>query len=78
MITEISIEDIKHYKVGDDNKTSLPNLSRVNIFVGPNNSGKSYFMRSLFGINRIKYRQGDNDVISNVNSQIHFIKRKNK
>lgn len=37
------------YQIDSENKTKvLKNLSKINIFVGANNSGKSRFLRSLF------------------------------
>ncbi|WP_204985391.1 hypothetical protein, partial [Escherichia coli] len=34
---------------------NLNNLSKINIFIGPNNSGKSRFLRDLFSIEEIRY-----------------------
>jgi len=44
--------------VGED-ETELKNLSRVNIFIGRNNSGKSRFIRLLFGLKGIEFKSTD-------------------
>ncbi|MBW1619178.1 hypothetical protein [Empedobacter falsenii] len=36
-------------------ENNLNNLSKINIFIGPNNSGKSRFLRDLFSIEEIRY-----------------------
>ncbi|MBI1183239.1 hypothetical protein GC194_03130, partial [bacterium] len=43
-------EVFKDYKVVDNGSDAnhLTGLSRINIFIGPNNSGKSRFLRNLF------------------------------
>ncbi|HEY1060085.1 MAG TPA: AAA family ATPase [Daejeonella sp.] len=38
---------IKDYYDGENPITSLKNISQINLFVGPNNSGKSRFLRNL-------------------------------
>ena len=59
---------IKHLKIEKDEYTidksenMLEDLSKINIFIGANNSGKSRFMRSLFFINnnsRLKFIPDD-------------------
>jgi AAA15 family ATPase/GTPase len=42
-------ESFKNYKVDND---ILDNLSKINIFVGENNSGKSRFLRNLQSIEK--------------------------
>lgn len=42
----------------------LTNLSRVNMFVGANNSGKSKLMRQLFSNDRLQYQSRGSDVES--------------
>ncbi|WP_312314969.1 ATP-dependent nuclease [Empedobacter brevis] len=49
---QLKTEVAKQYTTGEEDN-SLNNLSRVNIFIGPNNSGKSRFMRDLFIDNNI-------------------------
>lgn len=52
---KLSQETAKQYEVisGKKTKDLLDNLSRINIFIGSNNSGKSRLLRELFG--RIDY-----------------------
>jgi AAA15 family ATPase/GTPase len=76
MINEIYIgtEAFKGFKciksLKDD---ALQNLSRVNIFIGPNNSGKSRFLRALFYDNELGFSIEGID-ISNINNLIAQIK----
>lgn len=53
-----SIEDMKSYTVNEngESSTSLKGLSRLNFFIGPNNSGKSRFMRALVRAKKYRYR----------------------
>lgn len=51
---QLKTEVAKQYTTGEEDN-NLNNLSRINIFIGPNNSGKSRFMRDLFIENDIKY-----------------------
>lgn len=51
-------ESFQHYNVGDEER-DLKNLSKVNIFIGPNNSGKSRFLRGLFINDDIKFLSKD-------------------
>ncbi|MGG1520209.1 AAA family ATPase [Paenibacillus oryzisoli] len=39
-----------NYNIDDRRNKVLPNLSKINIFVGENNSGKSVFLRKLFSL----------------------------
>ena len=43
------------YSVAGPDPKKLPNLSKINIFVGPNNSGKSRFMRLLAGTESLAF-----------------------
>lgn len=49
MISELYIPSgyVEHYKLSNG-ASNLKNLNKVNIFIGPNNSGKSRLMRALF------------------------------
>lgn len=61
MITQIYIPDkLKENYAGIDQSDLLKGFGRVNIFVGPNNSGKIRFMRGLF-INDFKYQFSEAD-----------------
>jgi hypothetical protein len=51
--SEISYEDLaelSHYetRTGKDGRKTLPGLGQINLFIGPNNSGKSRFLRGLY------------------------------
>jgi hypothetical protein len=50
--------------VTGDKENSLDGLGVVNLFVGPNNSGKSRFLRSLFGTRDLHYITNRYDVSS--------------
>jgi AAA15 family ATPase/GTPase len=41
---------------GNNTSKTLPNLSKINIFVGANNSGKSRFLRQLAFTQKFKFR----------------------
>src|SRR5580658_6174495 len=61
MITQIYIPDkLKENYSAIQESDLLKGFGRVNIFVGPNNSGKSRFMRGLF-INEFKYQLAEAD-----------------
>ncbi len=51
---------LKHYslvhKQEDENKGYLDNLSKINIFIGENNSGKSRFLRDIFIKEKLLYK----------------------
>ena len=47
-IKHLKIEREEYKTVNSEHKHKLENLSKINIFIGANNSGKSRFMRSLF------------------------------
>ena len=48
-------EETKIYNVSNREK-ELTNLSKINIFIGPNNSGKSKFLRALFSNPKIEFK----------------------
>src|SRR5260221_11973490 len=58
-IRQIILDDkFKHFTIrlpSGETGQALPNLSKINIFVGPNNSGKSRFMRHLAAIEKIAF-----------------------
>lgn len=62
MITAIKIdeENFKAYSLvheqEEENKGYLDNLSKINIFIGENNSGKSRFMREIFIKEKLLYK----------------------
>lgn len=61
MITSILLDgdEFKHFKILDDNNQptkELQNLSRINVFIGPNNSGKSRFLREVFKVKILKIK----------------------
>ncbi|MDX2173647.1 MAG: ATP-binding protein [Bacteroidota bacterium] len=59
-IINLGVPEFNDYSFENDLKI-ISGLSRVNIFIGPNNSGKSRFLRHLFGIIEFQVIQtGDN------------------
>ncbi|AFM06277.1 hypothetical protein Fleli_3975 [Bernardetia litoralis DSM 6794] len=77
MITAIKIdeENFKAYSLvheqEEGNKGYLDNLSKINIFIGENNSGKSRFIREVFSIQNLliksKHSEEVNKIIKNYN-----------
>ena len=63
IIKHIKIENLSYKMDNNDFNDRLNDLSRVNIFVGANNSGKSRFMRSLFYNNKIPLKFFPNDTM---------------
>lgn len=63
IIKHIKIENLSYKMDNNDFNDRLNDLSRVNIFVGANNSGKSRFMRSLFYNNKIPLKFFPNDTL---------------
>lgn len=53
-------ELFENYKVLDSN--ILDNLSKINFFVGENNSGKSQFLRKLQSIEKYYFTPNDFDI----------------
>lgn len=51
---QLKTDITKQYQTEDEDN-NLNNLSKINIFIGPNNSGKSRFMRDLFITKEIVY-----------------------
>ncbi|MBY2445730.1 hypothetical protein KWX03_17860 [Clostridioides difficile] len=72
MITSIFLDtdNFNEYKLD-----RIDNLSKVNIFVGANNSGKSRFLRTIFNSNSFNYIS---DVVnlSYINNVIMDMKKK--
>ena len=67
MITSIKIAEsyLKDYSF--ENKKEISNLSKINIFIGPNNSGKSRFMRNLFSEDVFDFLVDDLELDSIIN-----------
>ncbi|HBG1591618.1 hypothetical protein KWV42_19335 [Clostridioides difficile] len=55
----------------------IDNLSKVNIFVGANNSGKSRFLRTIFNLNSFNYTS-DIVNLSYINNVIMDMKKSNE
>lgn len=65
---KMSDSELKNYKfLGSGDKKTLKNLSKINIFVGQNNSGKSRLLRGISKIEELEYipRDVDYDEITN-------------
>lgn len=52
IIKDLKVENEKYSIINSKNENWLNKLSKVNIFVGANNTGKSRFMRSLFYVDK--------------------------
>ncbi len=70
----LNTEEISNYKTSSSNE--ITNLSKINIFIGPNNSGKSRFLRGLFSNKNTKFKSNDinltiiNEAISELKNNI--------
>jgi AAA15 family ATPase/GTPase len=70
----LNSEEINHYKTSSDKE--ITNLSKINIFIGPNNSGKSRFLRGLFSNKNTEFKSNDinltiiNEAISELKNNI--------
>lgn len=73
LISEIELPD-KSYKYNADGKKSdrLKNLSKVNVFVGANNNGKSRLLRTLFS-NELNFKP-NNDHIDLINKVLQNLR----
>ncbi|MCS3801451.1 ATP-dependent endonuclease [Niastella sp. OAS944] len=72
MITDIYIpEEFKSQYYFPDQRDCISKLNRINIFIGPNNSGKSRFLRGLF-INNTDFKQSSID-FNQLNEDVHRI-----
>jgi len=80
MLNEISLspEIYQEYQI-DKDPPVLSNLNKINIFIGPNNSGKSRFMRKLFMDEKSAigiYRRDFKAVIEEIKNQTIAIRTK--
>src|ERR1700739_3028885 len=74
MITGIKISDAQFSDYSFiSNPGVLENLTKVNIFIGPNNSGKSRFMRNLFTTKSLEIHHKDYD-LKKINIEIQKLK----
>ncbi|MEO7216319.1 AAA family ATPase [Mucilaginibacter sp.] len=75
MISSIYLGEDKfeHYNTIEEDRT-LKNLSKVNIFIGSNNSGKSRCLRTVFSNELLKYTTDQID-LSKINSLIKNFKQ---
>lgn len=74
MITDIYIpEEFKSQYYFPDQRDSISKLNRINIFIGPNNSGKSRFLRGLF-INNTDFKQSSID-FNQLNEDVNRISK---
>ena len=64
-IKHLKIEKEEYTTLNSEKEGRLENLSKVNIFIGANNSGKSRFMRSIFFNNGISLKFLPNDELLN-------------
>lgn len=62
-------DDISKIYKPQTGKEEIANLSRVNIFIGPNNSGKSRFLRALF-VNEKPYFKVENVDLAVINKAV--------
>jgi len=66
--------ELKSYKIYGEVETIISNLSKINIFVGSNNSGKSRFLRNILTDKKLKFNFGVDELVMYNN----LIKRANK
>jgi predicted ATP-dependent endonuclease of OLD family len=85
LIKEIKLPDESYFYLADDNthKDSIESLSKINIFVGENNSGKSRLIRNILSkeLNYIpnSFSIGDlNNAIENIKKNISAYYKQNR
>lgn len=78
IIKDVKIPEGCYFVLNDDKKASeisrLRNLSKINIFIGENNSGKSRLLRTLIS-NELNF-EPNNEEFSNINLGIPIFKKK--
>ncbi|MBS3913564.1 MAG: ATP-binding protein [Bacteroidetes bacterium] len=75
MQVKLKIPDDFQNTYSTSNDFSLEPLNKINIFVGPNNSGKSRFLRSLFMNDNLKFQLAELD-FSEINHDLTIIRNK--
>lgn len=78
-IKSIMIKDeLKNYKFYGKVESIISNFSKINIFIGSNNSGKSRFLRNIYADKKLKFNIGTdelgfyNDLIERLNKEIYI------
>ena len=63
MITKLLFPDevVNHY-VFASNESYIDKVNRLNIFIGPNNSGKSRFLRNIFSDRELRIEVSEFDL----------------
>lgn len=77
-IKKISLptDDFKNYVIYESNENNIDNLSKINIFIGSNNSGKSRFLRTLFNQQQYMFSppslifQSFNEIVKSLKSEL--------
>ncbi|WP_317898550.1 AAA family ATPase [Aurantibacillus circumpalustris] len=75
MIKAINISEDVFSSYNYNPEKELDNLSKVNIFIGPNNSGKSRFLRHLFALENLKFTS-DNYDLKTISLKLKLFKEK--
>lgn len=57
-------DDVKNYKSTGENTSLITNISKLNIFIGSNNSGKSKFLRNVLTEKKLKINKGTDEINS--------------
>lgn len=81
IIRDLKIENDDYTNINSPDEDWLINLSKVNIFVGANNTGKSRFMRSLFYVDKdyqLKFLPNDSQFDTLLKQSDEFKKSFNK
>lgn len=68
-------EEVYHLHGLNEESDSLSNLGQINIFIGPNNTGKSTFLRTLFRDEKSKKINADLD-LETINAFINYQNRR--
>ncbi|HEV7925343.1 MAG TPA: ATP-binding protein [Verrucomicrobiae bacterium] len=72
---DISGKGFEQYKIDSPDESSrkiLGNLSKINIFVGPNNSGKSRFMREIAKTEKLRFKSAYHEFKNHENLRVPF------
>lgn len=71
MITSIEIKEKIFQDFNFEGDKEITGLSKLNIFIGPNNSGKSRLLRNLFAIKDLSFKNSDFEIekLNNVSTE---------
>lgn len=82
---ELDSNEMKNYAIKDEyNISTITNLSKINILIGSNNSGKSKFLRNIFSNKKLRINRNTvelniyNNLVRDINNKIDECFKDNK